>query len=190
MRERYTDRQMIAAIKTSRSIRQVLIKIGLKAAGGNYNTVKRAIKKFNLKVNMVGQAYLRGKTHSWGLRIPLKKILVKETSYKGGSYKVKGRLLLAGILKNKCYCCDGTEWLGKPIPLELEHINGDNKDFRIQNLRLLCPNCHTLTKTYRGKNIKINVPKGVHKRVRLFGINKTAIKYGVSKTTIKRWLLK
>ena len=52
----------------------------------------------------------------------------------------------------KCYNCNLTNWLGFNIPLELEHINGDNRDNRIENLILLCPNCHALTPTYRGKN--------------------------------------
>jgi 5-methylcytosine-specific restriction endonuclease McrA len=51
-----------------------------------------------------------------------------------------------------CSCCSGTEWLGKPMPLELDHINGDNANNSLDNLRLLCPNCHAQTPTYRGKN--------------------------------------
>ena len=54
--------------------------------------------------------------------------------------------------EKKCECCGNTEWLGKPIPLELHHINGINSDNRIENLEILCPNCHSFTENYRGLN--------------------------------------
>lgn len=54
--------------------------------------------------------------------------------------------------KERCSECGLTEWRGQPIPLELDHISGNRRDLRVENLRLLCPNCHALTPTYRGKN--------------------------------------
>ena len=65
---------------------------------------------------------------------------------------LKKRILRAGLLKNECYICGLKEWLNKPIVLQLDHINGNNKDNRIENLRLLCPNCHSQTSTWCGKN--------------------------------------
>ncbi len=64
------------------------------------------------------------------------------------------RLFKEGIKKEQCENCNNTHWLNKKIPLELDHINGNNTDNRIENLRILCPNCHALTLTYRGKNKK------------------------------------
>lgn len=81
---------------------------------------------------------------------PLKEILVKDSTYVSTS-KLKLRLLKEGLKEYKCEMCGNTEWQGKPIPLELHHINGDHSDLRIENLQILCPNCHAFTDNYRGK---------------------------------------
>ncbi len=104
------------------------------------------------KASLLGLAHLRGKTHSWAKKIPLNEILVENSSYQ--SFKLRNRLLKGGLMQAKCYSCKNTTWLEKPIPLELEHVNGNHSDNRIENLTLLCPNCHALTPTYRGKNKK------------------------------------
>ena len=65
---------------------------------------------------------------------------------------MKRRLIKEGILKDKCYECGISEWRGKKLSLHLDHINGDNTDNRLKNLRVLCPNCHSITETYCGKN--------------------------------------
>lgn len=82
---------------------------------------------------------------------PLSKILVENSNYQ--SYKLGKRLLREKLKEYKCELCGNIEWLGKPIPLELHHINGINTDNRLENLQLLCPNCHALTDNYRGKNV-------------------------------------
>jgi 5-methylcytosine-specific restriction endonuclease McrA len=70
------------------------------------------------------------------------------------SYRLKNRLLREGVLERKCRSCEGTKWMGKLIPLELEHKNGNSEDNQLENLELLCPNCHAFTETYRGRNKK------------------------------------
>ena len=80
----------------------------------------------------------------------IQEILIKGSTYQ--SYKLKKRLIKEGLKKQCCECCGLTTWRQQPIPLELHHINGDNKDNRIENLQLLCPNCHAMTKNYRGLN--------------------------------------
>ena len=63
---------------------------------------------------------------------------------------LKHRLLREGYLKNRCeWCGIGPKWRGKPMTLEMDHINGDNKDNRITNLRILCLHCHSQTPTFR-----------------------------------------
>ena len=66
--------------------------------------------------------------------------------------KLKNRLLKENILENKCSICGIDEWQGKQISLQLDHIDGDNHNHRLENLRLVCPNCHSQTDTYCGKN--------------------------------------
>jgi len=150
---RYTEQEFIEAVKNSYSIAQVLKKIGVKPTGGNYKTAKMRINKLNLDTShFTGQGHLKGKTHGWSKKIPLEDILVKDSSYKGGSYKLKNRLITEGKFEKKCYSCGKKTWLNRPIPLELEHKNGQNTDNRLENLSIICPNCHALTPTYRGKN--------------------------------------
>ena len=67
------------------------------------------------------------------------------------SHVLKLKLLRDGVKQHKCEKCGLTEWLGEPIPLELHHVNGDHYDNRIENLRLLCPNCHAKEENNSGK---------------------------------------
>ena len=69
------------------------------------------------------------------------------------SNRLRKRLINESIKKHKCECCNNTMWLNNPIPLELHHIDGDNTNNKLENLQVLCPNCHTMTDNYRGKNI-------------------------------------
>ena len=66
---------------------------------------------------------------------------------------LKRRLLREGVLRPRCAGCGLERWRDTPIPLELDHVSGDRSDNRLENLRLLCPNCHAQTETYRGRNI-------------------------------------
>ena len=145
----YSEEDLRKAVKESFSIRQVLNKLGLKEAGGNYDTTKRRIKKLNIDIShFTGQLWSKGKTLGPKREIDyyLKENIVVQ------SFRLRNRLISEGIKQHKCECCGITEWRGQPTPIELDHINGDNTDNRLENLRLLCPNCHALTDTYRGKN--------------------------------------
>lgn len=153
---KYDDIDFINIVRESISISQVLKKIGLKPAGGNYQTVKRRIKCLEIDIShFKGQGYLKGENHNWAKKISLDKILIKDSIYGGGSHLLKKRLFKEKIFEKKCYRCGLTNWLGNELSLELEHINGDHFDNRIENLTILCPNCHSLTPTYRGKKKKI-----------------------------------
>lgn len=71
-----------------------------------------------------------------------------------GTNKIRLKLLRDGLKEAKCEKCGNTSWHGQPIPLEVHHVDGDKHNNELTNLQLLCPNCHALTPTYRGKNIK------------------------------------
>ena len=145
---KYSEEQLIEAVKSSSSMRQVLQKLGVAPYGGNYDVLRKAIRFFGLETpHFTGQAWNKGK--NLPPRQPIKKYLNNEAPIQ--SYKLKSRLLKEGVFEHKCSNCNQTTWLDRPIPLELDHINGNNKDNRLKNLRLLCPNCHALTPTYRSK---------------------------------------
>lgn len=148
----YSDEEFINSVVSSTSVRQVLSKLGLKEAGGNYKSVKDKMKKMNLKLLNLpnNQNWLKGKTHNFNTK-PIEYYLTENSQCQ--SFKLKNRLIKEGIKESKCECCGLTKWNNKPAPLELDHINGINTDNRIENLRILCPNCHAQTNTYRGKNI-------------------------------------
>jgi hypothetical protein len=91
-------------------------------------------------------------------KIPLEEILAGDHPYYQ-TLKLKKRLIREGILENKCSCCGIEKWQGKEISLQLDHINGDSSDHVRENLRLLCPNCHSQTDTWCGKGINGDAAK-------------------------------
>src|SRR5215213_7447525 len=147
---KYDQSQLREAVRNSTSHRQVLEALGVAPYGGKYEVLRRAIRHFGLDTShFTGQIWNKGKTI--GPKQPLQRYLKKELQIQ--SYKLKRKLLSEGFLKKICSNCQNAEWLGQPIPLELDHINGIRSDNRLSNLRLLCPNCHALTPNYRGRNI-------------------------------------
>lgn len=148
-----TDEQWIEAIKENKSYIAVLRSLGLKPVGGNYKTLKSKIQIYHLNIDhFTGQGWNVGENYKdFHKQIDDSEILTCPS--KSCSQVVKRRLLKSGVKQYICECCGLTEWMGKPIPLELHHINGINFDNRIENLQILCPNCHSQTDNYRGKNI-------------------------------------
>ena len=148
------NREVLAnAVAGSRSIREALEKLGLAPAGGNYESFNKAVRKFGIATtHFTGQGHLRGHTHNYNTR-PLRSVLVRGRLEQ--TFRLKRRLISAGIKSHRCECCGLTEWLGHPVPLELHHKDGDRTNNTLSNLELVCPNCHALTDNYRGKNKKV-----------------------------------
>ena len=150
MRKRsWTEKKLKEAVRTSFSIRKVIEKIGLVPAGGNYYQIKKYIKELDLDTShFTGMAWNRGMRGIGVVRIPTTKVLVKGSLFQ--SYKLKQRLFKEGLKSPHCEQCG---WAKRTetghLPLEVDHINGDRTDHRLENLRILCPNCHSLTPSYR-----------------------------------------
>ncbi len=150
----YTDDDLIKAVPECTSVAKLLEKFGLKPAGGNYTLIKSRIKELGLDTCHFrgSHDWARGKGSSFVRQRALDAILVQDSFYT--SSMLRKRLIAEGIFEHRCVSCGLETWLDNKIPLEIDHINGDRRDNRLENLRLLCPNCHALTTTYRGKNKK------------------------------------
>lgn len=153
MPRKFILEEFVSAVSVSTSKRQVLKILGLAEAGGNYASLNRLLQELQLDTShWLGQAHLRGKPNPYVRQKELAEFLV-EKSFVGTSH-LRKRLIREKIIDNKCYECGLTEWRGRPLSLELEHKNGIRTDNRIENLIILCPNCHSQTSTYRGRNKK------------------------------------
>ena len=147
------DEDFIEIIKNSKNWTEILKKCGYNNLGNNKTVLKRC-QKLNIDISHLpsGQGDSRHKGKSFK-KYTIEEILVENSQYSNGS-DLKNRLIKEKDFQYKCYNCNLTEWMGKPIPIELEHINGIHTDNRIENLTFLCCNCHALTDTYKGKNVK------------------------------------
>jgi 5-methylcytosine-specific restriction endonuclease McrA len=149
----WSDEAFIHAVADSLSVADVLRRLGLRVAGANYAAVYAAVRRLQLDVShWRGRGWRRDRSTPGAPRQPLSAILVRGSSYRSRR-SLKRRLLAGHLLEYRCAVCGIAEWRGARLALELDHRNGDDEDNELSNLRLLCPNCHSQTPTYRGRNI-------------------------------------
>lgn len=154
--QRYTKEWLEELCAESFSYAEVLRKAGRKQGGGAQDTLKRKIAEYGIDVShFTGQGW-NGHSNTTTKSGSKEKYQLEEVFCKNSPVTQKvlrGYVERHNILEYKCVnCgCDGN-WQGGEISLEIDHENGDNTDNTVENLRYLCPNCHALTDTYRGKN--------------------------------------
>lgn len=151
--KKWTDEQLIIAVKNSKTISDVVRGIGLKSTNsGNHQTVRAKIKQLGLDISHFSESVV-GK-HPITKEKELSEVLIKDSTY-ASSRHLKKKLLKFSLVKDLCSECGITHWQNKKLSLHLDHINGIRDDNRIENLRLLCPNCHSLTETYCVGNTRL-----------------------------------
>jgi 5-methylcytosine-specific restriction endonuclease McrA len=131
----YTDEDIIRFAKEVKSIAGLLRKLNLKVVGGNYANIKRNLQRLDIDTShWTGQGWNKdAQTKDW-------------QDYTKGAYLKPHLIKLKG---HKCERCNNTEWLNEIIPLELHHKDGVKSNNNLDNLQLLCPNCHAFTDNYR-----------------------------------------
>jgi hypothetical protein len=151
------EKKLKHIVAESFTFQDVLKKYELKYTGGNQKSLKKYIKKFSIDITHFNpQNYILSKENfnqKWtNEEIFISNSLVSTTI-------AKKRIIQENLIEYKCSCGLGCEWNNKPITLQLEHKNGNNKDHRLENLEFLCPNCHSQTLTYGSRNNKGKKPK-------------------------------
>lgn len=157
--QQYTKDWLEELCKDSYSYAEVLRKAGRKQGGGTQATLRKKIKEFGIDTShFTGQRWQNSPNqidnHENREKYSLEEVFIKNSPV---TQKVlRGYVERHNLIPYKCQnCgCDG-HWQNGVIALEIDHIDGDNTNNEISNLRYLCPNCHALTDTYRGKNIKL-----------------------------------
>jgi len=157
----WTDDDLEHAVRVSESIAGVLRTLGYQPSGGMHRYISAHIRRLALDTShFTGQAWARGKTLPPSPRArPLGEILVANSIYSSGH--LRRRLIRAGLKESRCEICGLDTWRGEPLPLALDHINGEPTDNRLENLRIVCPNCHALTETWCARNRRPRRPPGL-----------------------------
>lgn len=148
-----SDEDFAIIVSRSTCYADIVRSLGLRVQGSNYGTIKRRIARQGLSILHFDLSFSRSREKAASkIAVPLDQVLVVGSKY--SSNDLKKRLLKENLLSYKCEACgnEGT-WQGRPLTLQLDHKNGNHEDNRLENLRILCPNCHTQTGTHSGKRL-------------------------------------
>lgn len=146
------------AFQTANSAKELLTILNLNLGSANYSAVTWAAQKYGIEVPKWQPRNVEALvTLAKSKMLPLSEVMIENSTYSRNS--LKRRLICEGVLEYRCYFEDCptkgmTTWRGQKIVFQLDHINGIYNDNRIENLRFLCPICHSQTETFAGKNCK------------------------------------
>lgn len=153
MNIRYSKDSLQEIIAKSISWSSACRLLGIKPATGAQTYLKKRAIDFGIDYSHFWSVNKLNSRHKLNQRIPLDKFLVPNGP-EISSHKLKIKLIRDGIKIHRCESCGGVEWMGEAIPIELHHVNGNRTDNRIENLQILCPNCHSLTPNNSGKSLR------------------------------------
>jgi predicted nucleic acid-binding Zn ribbon protein len=152
---RFTEEQVRDAIARSESYTAALRRLGMRPAGGNHKTLRRYVEQvWRIPTDHLdpAAARLRALARHRRAPAPLAEVLVRDSTYSRGT--LKQRLFEEGLKAPRCELCgQGEEWRGRRMALILDHINGVATDNRLENLRIVCPNCAATLDTHCGRNL-------------------------------------
>jgi transposase-like protein len=150
---RYSEDDARRAVADSLSYSEALRRLGMRAAGGNHVTLRKYVELWGIPTDHFDPVFAQRRQ----LRrepTPLEEILVEHSTYSRGS--LKKRLYATGLKQRACeLCAQGEEWCGRRMALILDHINGVATDNRLENLRIVCPNCASTLDTHCGRNLRL-----------------------------------
>ncbi|MFJ6543676.1 HNH endonuclease [Streptomyces sp. NPDC091385] len=148
---KWTKQVLEPVVARSKSVNEVLRRLGLDLVGGNHTNISRRIKAYGIDTSHFTPLAPRENQRRGRTGVQL---LAEDTSAHARripSSRLKKALRELGVEERCALCGIEPVWLGEPLPLEVDHIDGNWRDNRIENLRLLCPNCHSATDSYRGR---------------------------------------
>ena len=154
---KYTKEKLKPIVAESKAISEVLRKLGLKQSGGNHTHISKKIKSYELDTShFLGQSWNRGKRvhNTYTKEEFITNVLVLDGPG-WTSFSIKLKLFQFELKVERCEeCSQEPIWNGKELKFHLDHINGNSRDNRLENLRILCPNCHSQTPTYAANKRK------------------------------------
>ncbi|HET6355137.1 HNH endonuclease [Streptomyces sp.] len=146
-RVRHTEEKLRELVACSTSVAEVVRRLGISPVGGNHAHIGRRIAELGVNTSHFLRAPRGRPKGSLGNRL----VLGSPSDGRVPGERLRRELLRTGVPESCAMCGNEAMWNGKPLRLEVDHINGDWWDNRPENLRLLCPNCHAVTDTYRGR---------------------------------------